>query len=98
MLKPEDNGASVLAQNTPLFFNVSAILHRFATQQVPSTEAFTPLKVYNFLYFQGGGCLCRGHLLSGESMTNSAYVKNNGVDLLYKLVFCGISVADPSRD
>ena len=74
-----------------IVFNVSAIRHRFATQQVPSTEASTPLKVYNFLYFQGGGYLCWRHLLSGESMTNSAYVKNNGVDLLYKLVFCGVT-------
>ena len=32
-------------------------------------------------------------MLSDESMTNSAYVKNNGVDLLYKLVFCDSSAS-----
>ena len=56
-----------------------------------------PVEIYTIIDFQGGDCFCLGHLLGGRTVTNSAYAKNNRVDLLYRLAFCGKIMNSISR-
>ena len=57
-----------------IVFGVGAVRRRFVTQQVPQTEAVTPLERFNgAVRGRGGGGLW--HLLNEESMTNSVYAK-----------------------
>ena len=49
-----------------------------------------PGNLHNYR-LSGGECFCLGNLLGGGARTNSAYAKNNRVDLLYRLVFCAMA-------
>ena len=49
--------------------------------------AVTPLEIFEMELFQGGDCFCLGHLLSDESMTNSAYAEKT-----IEIIFCAVSI------